>query len=253
MVVVDPEQTLQRLLNRYLPDVDVEAAPDVEQAMTALNRSPAQALVLNDASPGTLYAVLENLPFGTPAISCWLPGEHDAAKRLGVVEYLIKPLAIDKLLTALAGLRQPVRTVLIVDDEEDELHLFARMLESQANKYSILRVTSGQRALSMLRSRKPDVMLLDLTMPAMSGFQVLEEKARDASIADIPVIVISSRDPAGDPILSNTLTVTQTPGISQRALIECIYALGSILAPVSIHERGAFAPNGAAEQTPGSA
>jgi CheY-like chemotaxis protein len=197
--------------------------------------------------------VLENLPFGTPAISCWLPGEHDAAKRLGVVEYLIKPLAIDKLLTALAGLRQPVRTVLIVDDEEDELHLFARMLESQANKYSILRVTSGQRALSMLRSRKPDVMLLDLTMPAMSGFQVLEEKARDASIADIPVIVISSRDPAGDPILSNTLTVTQTPGISQRALIECIYALGSILAPVSIHERGAFAPNSAAEQTPGSA
>jgi len=253
MVVVDPEQTLQRLLNRYLPDVDVEAAPDVEQAVTALNRSPAQALVLNDASPGTLYAVLENLPFGTPAISCWLPGEHDAAKRLGVVEYLIKPLAIDKLLTALAGLRQPVRTVLIVDDEEDELHLFARMLESQANKFSILRVTSGQRALSMLRSRKPDVMLLDLTMPAMSGFQVLEEKARDASIADIPVIVISSRDPAGDPLLSNTLTVTQTPGISQRALIECIYALGSILAPVSIHERGAFAPNGAAEQTPGSA
>ncbi len=253
MVVVDPEQTLQRLLNRYLPDVDVEAAPDVEQAVTALNRSPAQALVLNDSSPGAASTVLEGLPFGTPAISCWLPGEHDAAKRLGVVEYLIKPLALEKLLAALEGLPQPVRTVLIVDDEEDELHLFARMLESQANKYSILRVTSGQRALSMLRRRKPDVMLLDLTMPSMSGFQVLEEKARDASIADIPVIVISSRDPAGDPILSNTLTVTQTPGISQRALIECIHALGSILAPVSIHERGAFAPNGAEPQTPGSA
>ena len=253
MVVVDPEQTLQRLLSRYLPDVDVEAAPDVDQAVTALNRSPAQALVLNDSSPGTLSSVLGSLPFGTPAISCWLPGEHDAAKRLGVVEYLIKPLALDKLLAALAGLRQPVRTVLIVDDEEDELHLFARMLESQANKYSILRVTSGQRALSMLRRRKPDVMLLDLTMPSMSGFQVLEEKARDASIADIPVIVISSRDPAGDPILSNTLTVTQTPGISQRALIECIHALGSILAPVSVHERGAFAPNGATEQPSDSA
>ena len=253
MVVVDPEQTLQRLLSRYLPDVDVEAAPDVDQAVTALNRSPAQALVLNDSSPGTLSSVLGSLPFGTPAISCWLPGEHDAAKRLGVVEYLIKPLALDKLLAALAGLHQPVRTVLIVDDEEDELHLFARMLESQANKYSILRVTSGQRALSMLRRRKPDVMLLDLTMPSMSGFQVLEEKARDASIADIPVIVISSRDPAGDPILSNTLTVTQTPGISQRALIECIHALGSILAPVSVHERGAFTPNGATEQPSDSA
>lgn len=122
------------------------------------------------------------------------------------------------------------------------------MLESQATKYSILRVTSGQRALSMLRSRKPDVMLLDLTMRAMGGFQVLEEKARDASIADIPVIVISSRDPAGDPILSNTLTVTQTPGISQRALIDCIHALGSILTPVSIHERSASTRNDAMEK-----
>jgi signal transduction histidine kinase/CheY-like chemotaxis protein len=240
LVVVDPEQTLQRLLGRYLPDIEVESAPDLEQAATALKRSPAQALVVNHSSARLLSAaVVEKLPFGTPAISCWLPGEADAARRLGVVEYLIKPLALDKLLAALSNLSGPVRSVLIVDDEEDELHLFARMLESQENKYSILRVTSGQRALSMLRSRKPDVMLLDLTMPAMSGFQVLEEKAQDASIAAIPVIVISSRDPAGDPILSNTLAVTQTPGISQRNLIDCIHALGSILAPVSIHERTA--------------
>jgi signal transduction histidine kinase/DNA-binding response OmpR family regulator len=239
LVIVDPEQTLQRLLSRYLPDVEVDTAADLERAVVALQRSPAQALVINDSSVGSLPAtVVGGLPFGTPAISCWLPGEHDAAKRLGVVAYLIKPLALDKLLAALANLGRPIKTVLIVDDEEDELHLFARMLESQKGKYSILRVTSGQRALNMLRNRKPDIMLLDLSMPAMSGFQVLEEKARDASIAEIPVIVISSRDPAGEPILSNTLTVTQAPGISQRSLVDCIHALGAILAPLSINDQG---------------
>jgi signal transduction histidine kinase/CheY-like chemotaxis protein len=239
LVIVDPEQTLQRLLSRYLPDVEVETAADLERAVVALQHSPAQALVINDSSVGSLPAtVVGGLPFGTPAISCWLPGEHDAAKRLGVVAYLIKPLALDKLLAALANLGRPIKTVLIVDDEEDELHLFARMLESQEGKYSILRVTSGQRALNMLRNRKPDIMLLDLSMPAMSGFQVLEEKARDASIAEIPVIVISSRDPAGEPILSNTLTVTQAPGISQRSLVDCIHALGAILAPLSINDQG---------------
>lgn len=235
LVVVDPEHTLQRLLDRYLPGVEVEAAPDLSSAITAIQRSPAQALVVNDSPTRMLPPpTLGTLPFGTPTITCWLPGEHDAAKRLGVIEYLVKPLSAEKLTAVVASLVRDVTTVLIVDDEEDELHLFARMLESEEHKYSILRVSSGQRALSMLRSRRPDIMLLDLNMPVMNGFQVLEEKASDPSIADIPVVVISSRDPVGDPIFSNTLTVTQSTGISQRNLIECIHALGAILAPLSI-------------------
>ena len=154
------------------------------------------------------------------------------------MDYLVKPLTLEKLLETLANLGKSVKTVLIVDDEEDELHLFARMLEAGEHNYSILRVTSGQRALSMLRNRHPDIMLLDLNMPAMNGFQVLEEKARDPSIAGIPVVVISSRDPAGDPILSNSFTVTQSTGISQRNLIECIHAVGTILAPLTIEGNG---------------
>ena len=164
------------------------------------------------------------------------PGEHEAARRLGVVEYLIKPLSHEKLDEALARLGVGIKTVLIVDDEEDELHLFARMLEANEQRYSVLQVTTGQRALSMLRSRQPHVLLLDLMMPGMNGFQVLEEKARDPLIRDIPVIIISSRDPAGDLIVSNTLTVTQGAGLSQRNLVACIQALGKILAPVSVQE-----------------
>jgi hypothetical protein len=63
---------------------------------------------------------------------------------------------------------------------------------------------------------------------------VLEEKRRDLSIRDIPVVIISSRDPAGDPIVSNTLTVTHGAGLSQRNLIACIQALGGVLAPSSV-------------------
>ncbi len=234
-VVVDPEQTLRRLLDHYLPDVEVEVVQDLPGAVAALRRSPAQAMIIN-ASPFAplLPTMLGSLPFGTPAITCWLPGKHEAAMRLGVVEYLIKPLVHEKLSATLASLGPQVKTILIVDDEEDELQLLARLLKSNKEHYSILQVTTGQRALSMLRNRQPDVMLLDLMMPGMNGFQVLEEKARDPAIAAIPVIIISSRDPAGEPIISNTLTVTQGAGLSQRNLIACIQALGSILAPVSL-------------------
>lgn len=235
LVVVDAEQILPRLLEHYLPGVEVEVVADVVGAVDALRRSPAQAMVVNISpfaplSPGALG----NLPFGTPAITCWLPGEHDAAQRLGVVEYLIKPLTYEKLQTTLAKLGPALKTILVVDDEEDELHLFARMLEAHEQNYAVLQVTTGQRALNMLRSRRPDVMLLDLMMPGMNGFQVLEEKARDPAICAIPVIVISSRDPAGDLIVSNTLTVTHGAGLSQRNLVACIQALGKILAPASV-------------------
>lgn len=234
-VLVDPEGALQHLLSRYVPDVEVDTEPDLPGAMAALQRSPAQALVINDALPPSL-AALGQLPFGTPVITCWLPGEHDTVRRLGVVAYLVKPIVQDQLLTAVTQLGQQVKTILLVDDEEDELHLFARMLEAEKSRYTILQVTTGRRALSMLRSRRPDLLLLDLNMPDVNGFQVLEEKSQDATIAGIPTIIISSRDPAGEPVFSNTLTVTQSAGFSQRNLIQCIQSLGAILAPSTLVE-----------------
>lgn len=232
LVVLEKEETLQRLLTRYLPDVECSAVRSIEAALEELTRSPAQALVVN-ASP--LEAIpsssLTGLPYGTPAVNCWVPGEDEAARRLGVVRYLVKPLTSARLLDELAALGDGIKTVLIVDDEPDELHLFARMLEADARGYRLLQVTNGQRALAMLRSRKPDVMLLDLVMAGVDGFQVLEEKGRDPQIRDIPVIVISSRDPTGDPVISNTLTVTHGLGFSVRNLLACIQAISAILVP----------------------
>lgn len=253
-VIVDPEQTLQRLLTRYLPNASIETLPDVPAAMEALNHSPAQAFILNAPRSIMLQpGMLSNLPYGTPAITCWLPGKRDAASRLGALDYLIKPISREKLLAALENLVGDGNTVLVVDDEEDELHLFARYLEASGRAYSILQVTNGQRALAMLRSRRPDVILLDLTMPGMDGFQVLEEKQRDPLIRDIPVIVVSSRDPAGDPILSDTFTVTQSGGISQRNLIACIQALGTLLAPsASGSSHPAAAPQGSGQYSTGT-
>jgi CheY-like chemotaxis protein len=212
--------------------VEVTKTRDIDEAVQELSRSPAQALLVN-ASPLEAIppAALTGLPYDTPAVSCWVPGEDEAARRLGVVQYMVKPVAAEKLLEALDSLQGDIRTVLVVDDEPDELHLFVRMLEADARDYRILQVTSGQRALDMLRTRRPDVMLLDLVMAGLDGFQVLEEKGRDPAIRDIPVIVISSRDPTGDPVVSNTLTVTHGRGLSVRNLLACIQAIGEILSP----------------------
>jgi len=124
-----------------------------------------------------------------------------------------------------------MKSVLLVDDEPEVLQLFARMLSSAERNYRILQATNGQWALSLLRERQPDVMLLDLIMPGVDGFQVLWEKSRDSTIREIPVVVISARDPSGEPIVSDTLTVTRGGGLSVRDILACIQAVSEVLAP----------------------
>jgi CheY-like chemotaxis protein len=144
---------------------------------------------------------------------------------------LIKPISRETLLLALEELGKEVQTVLLVDDDQEVLQLFARMISSSERGYRILQATSGQRALDLMHERRPDVVLLDLIMPGVDGFQVLQEKCQDPSIRDIPVVVVSSRDPSGDLIASDTLTVTCGGGLMVRNLIACVRAVSAILSP----------------------
>jgi CheY-like chemotaxis protein/anti-sigma regulatory factor (Ser/Thr protein kinase) len=238
LVVYEKEQSLQRMLNRYLTDTEVIAASTLPDVTDAINRSPAQAVVVNVPPHETVPAeILAIAPFGTPVISCWLPGEVEAANQLGVIQYLMKPITREKLLSVLEALPRQLnlpgemKYILVVDDEPDELHLFARMLESALLDYRVIQVSNGKRALDILRSRKIDIVLLDLIMPVMNGFQVLEEKRKDPAISDIPVIVISSRDPLGEAITSNTIQISHNGGFSTSHLLEVIQAITEIIMP----------------------
>jgi CheY-like chemotaxis protein len=172
-----------------------------------------------------------DLPYRTPAVTCWVPGADDAARRLGVVHYLVKPITREVLLSTLTDLGEGVKSVLLVDDQPEVLQMFTRMLSSAHDGFRVLRAEDGRRALSLLRQRQPQVMLLDLIMPGMDGFQVLQEKSQDPRIRDIPVVIVSSRDPSGEPIVSDTLTVTRGGGLSVRDILACFQAISEILSP----------------------
>jgi signal transduction histidine kinase/CheY-like chemotaxis protein len=231
LVLLEKGGTLRGLLGRYLQDVEIVSVADVEEAIGTLSRSPAHALIVNAHPFENTYSLasrLGNLPYGIPVVTCWVPGKDEVAKQLGVVRYLVKPVTRDMLLSTVEGLGSSVKDVLLVDDESEVLRLFSRMLSSARHKYRVLRAMSGQRALRLLRERQPDVMLLDLVMPGMDGFQVLQEKSQDARIQRIPVVVITSRDPYGRPIVSDTLGVTRGGGLSVGDLLGCIQAISEI-------------------------
>ncbi|MBN1994041.1 MAG: hybrid sensor histidine kinase/response regulator [Anaerolineae bacterium] len=233
-VLLDTGNTLQRLFTRYLDDVEICPVRDLEEAIKEITHSPAQALIVNTPSlkQGPIpLDQLNNLPFGTPILACWVPGEDEVAQRLGVVRYLVKPVTREILFSTLADLSDEIKDVLLVDDSREVLQLFARMFSATDHSYRVLRATDGQQALELLRKRRPDVMLLDLIMPGMDGLEVLEEKSQDPTIYDIPVIVISSRDPTGEAIVSDRLTITRSGGLSVRRLLACIQAISEVLSP----------------------
>ena len=82
-------------------------------------------------------------------------------------------------------------TVLIVEDDNDTREMLGRFLELEG--YTVETAENGKRALERLGSGVGAcVILLDLMMPVMDGWQFRQEQIRDASLADIPVIVVSA-------------------------------------------------------------
>jgi len=236
LVVLENGNPLQRLLTRHLDGAEIVPVTGLEEAVEELARVPAQALLVNSSNMGdTLRLFTESvmLPYDIPTIICSIPGIEKTTGDLGVSDYLVKPVSREALLAALNRLENEVETVLVVDDELDALQLFRRMLSSVDHRYRVLRASDGRQALEILRQQRPDVVLLDLTMPEMDGFQFLDIKSQESDLNNIPVILISARDPLGQPIVSNALAVTCANGLSVQKLLDCIAALKAILSPMS--------------------
>jgi CheY-like chemotaxis protein len=105
------------------------------------------------------------------------------------------------------------------------------MLDSSERDYRILQVDNARRALDMLESRQPDLLLLDLIMPDMDGFELLQQKSINPKIRDIPTILISSQDPAGEPVVTDAIKVRRSEGLSVRELLTSIKVFSEILTP----------------------
>ncbi len=235
-LVLDEDETLTRLLNRHLPDAEIVPVGSLAEAQRLLAGEAGGALLVNDESVGDglrRLAQAGGLPAGTPAIVCSVPGPHAASEALGVTERLVKPILRETLLEALDRAGAGAGSVLIVDDEPDALQLFGRMLQTSGRAYHVLLARDGLEALAILREQPVDAILLDLVMPVMDGFELLAALRADPARAGIPVVIISARDPLGQPIVSSALAVTQTGGFSAAQLLAAIQFVANTFSAVA--------------------
>jgi two-component system phosphate regulon response regulator PhoB len=88
------------------------------------------------------------------------------------------------------------KTVMIIEDEPEAAELFWEMM--RVNGYRVLKMFSSAPAISMIIQEKPDVIILDVMMPDISGLEVLRYMRREPNLASIPVIVVSAKSMPGD-------------------------------------------------------
>lgn len=212
----------------------VELAPGgtVAQATAALDHYPAHALLLNAATPAELLPLLQatrQRVRDTPIIGCALlsPTEHGLAS--GAIDYLIKPVTRTALSQALHKVATPVQRILTVDDDVDFQRLLARMMLAWDSELEIIQAFDGEEALTKMRTCAPDLVLIDIVLPRLTGWQVLEQKRREAAIAAIPVIVVSAQDQSEQGSRSPLLMATMGHGLTAEQLLRCSLALSHVL------------------------
>jgi len=238
LVVLENGELIQHLIARHLEGTEVVAVGSMDQAYEELQRTPAQAVVINSPSIARGLELVRNasaipaIPAGAPAIICVVPDARESGPGLGASDILVKPISLEAMLNALDRLGIDTGTVMIVDDEPDGLQLFGRMLASSQRGYRVLLARDGVEAMGILAEHLPAVILLDLVMPNMDGFQMMAALRESPRTRDIPTIIISARDPTGQPIMCSAMAIIPPAGMSTRQLLACVRATSLILSPV---------------------
>ncbi|MCI0848650.1 MAG: response regulator, partial [Chloroflexi bacterium] len=202
VLVVDDDANVHDLMQRSLAGQGfnlVRAMGGQEGLRLAKELLPA-VITLDVMMPGMDgWAVLSALKADPdladiPVIMVTIVDQKNLGYALGAAEYLTKPIDRGRLLSVLNKYKQDTTNgpVLVVDDDPAVREMVRRMLQKEG--WEVALAENGRIALDMLDETAPSLILLDLMMPEMDGFEFIEELRRDDRWKRLPVVVVTAKD-----------------------------------------------------------
>jgi signal transduction histidine kinase/CheY-like chemotaxis protein len=227
VIICDETGALYSEFVRGSDSVEVVDTRNLGGALRALRECPAHAVVINADRPGEILGMVEQAQTqlsGTPIVGCSVPPATAHVLAAGATGYLTKPVTRGDLERALDAVGKPVHRVLAIDDDLEVLGLWKRMLHGCDPSLVVETVPGGREALDALKLAKvqdqlPDLVLLDIFMPDMDGWQVLERLRQEYLIEELPVYLVSAHDPADQPPGSKWLLATTGKELSANRLL----------------------------------
>jgi CheY-like chemotaxis protein len=124
-----------------------------------------------------------------PVVIVSIVPERGDGFRLGAVDYVTKPVDEGRLLSAIGAILPKEDLVLVVDDDRDTTRLAQEVLGRAG--FTVRTANNGFEALAVARQEQPGLILLDLKMPGLDGYEVLKRLKRDRATQDIPIVVVT--------------------------------------------------------------
>jgi CheY-like chemotaxis protein/nitrogen-specific signal transduction histidine kinase len=204
VLVVDDKVQERELLASYLaPEgYQIVTAASGDEAITKARDLRPDVITLDILMPSgsgweMLYR-LRNTPETSkiPVVVVSIVDERQLGFSLGAAEYLVKPISKEILLEALG--RHIISdgktsfTCLIIDDDQETLRLVSEVLNSVG--CAPIAINNGKSALEFLKEHKVDVILLDLLMPEMDGFEVLRRVKESPELQNLPIVIMTAKE-----------------------------------------------------------
>jgi CheY-like chemotaxis protein len=226
--VIDDDPDVIELLRENLAEAGyrVVGARDGEEGVGKARELRPDSIVLDIVMPHKDgWQVLHELKADPitrdiPIVVLSVVDQKNLGYRLGAADYLVKPFEREALLTVLSRTARHCRRLLVVDDDPNVADMVRQVLEGEPCAVDV--AADGREALGAIAERPPDIILLDLMMPGLDGFGVLEELQADPSRRDIPVIVLTAKTLTAEEAVMlerRTLTVVEKRGLERGPLL----------------------------------
>jgi signal transduction histidine kinase/DNA-binding response OmpR family regulator len=201
VLIVEDDEATTNLMQRWFERMgyDVFTAPDGESGLAMAFEHRPDLIILDAFLPGMSgYEVLTQWRADpalsrTPVILVTVDDDRARALSAGASEYLRKPVTAAQLRAVSSIYREKVGgEVLVIDDDDDAAELIKRGLEQAG--FSTRRASDGQEGMNMALQATPAAIVLDLTMPVLDGFGVIQQLSDHDALMNIPLIVVSGRN-----------------------------------------------------------
>jgi GAF domain-containing protein/DNA-binding response OmpR family regulator len=202
VLVIDDDPTVRDLMERFLVKEGfsvITAASGIEGLRRARETHPAAItldVMMPDLDGWTVLAALKGDPTlaDIPVILVTIVDEKTRGYSLGATDYMVKPVDRERLASVLRSLcgDRPAPHVLVVEDDEVTRSVIRQTLERAG--WSVAQAEHGRKGLERVAERRPDVIILDLMMPEMNGFEFLAAFRRSPEWRGIPVLVLTAMD-----------------------------------------------------------
>jgi len=236
VLVIDDDRNARDLMARGLSreGFRVITAPSGEEGLRLAREEQPDVITLDVLMPGMDgWAVLRTLKSDEkvaeiPVIMITMVDDKEMGHALGAADYLPKPIDRDRLAAILRKYRckQAPCHLLIVEDDATTRELMRRTLEQDG--WTVCEAENGRVGIECLAEVEPELILLDLMMPEMDGFEFLTELRKHEAWLDIPVIVVTAKDVTAEERLrldGHVKKIVQKGGLSREELAREIRAL----------------------------